>query len=222
MAIASSFLKVPESMYTYKREWPFIFSQLVNSATERGLIPFLTEFGALQEAEQAREYLNLQFEQIESHLLNSTYWNYDLYHTQDGKDNWNLENYSLLGPNRTHRDLDVVARPYPMRSSAQPVLLFFNIKSKYAVIILKGKVVEAPTIIYIPFNLHYAPEFTVWASTGKQIEWDKENQLLYWHPAKDVTLNQIIIGSSRSLDASVLPEEARNLVSKVTLIGTFS
>ena len=222
MAIASSFLKVPESMYTYKREWPFMFSQLVNSATERGLIPFLTEFGALQEAEQASEYLNLQFEQIEAHLLNSTYWNYDLYHTQDGKDNWNLENYSLLGPNRTHRDLDVVARPYPMRSSAEPVLLFFDIKSKYAVLILKGKVVEAPTIIYIPFNLHYAPEFTVWASTGKQIEWDKENQLLYWHPAKELTLNQIIIGSSKSLDASVLPEEARNLVSKVTHIGTFS
>ena len=222
MAIASSFLKVPESMYTYKREWPFLFSQLVNSATERGLIPFLTEFGALQEAEQAREYLNLQFEQIESHLLNSTYWNYDLYHTQDGKDNWNLENYSLLGPNRTHRDLDVVARPYPMRSSAEPVLLFFDVKSKYVTIILKGKVVEAPTIIYIPFNLHYAPEFTVWASTGKQIEWDKENQLLYWHPAKELTLNQIIIGSSKSLDASVLPEEARNLVSKVTHIGTFS
>ena len=87
---------------------------------ERGLIPFLTEFGGFQEAEDVGEYLNLQYEQIEANLLNATYWNYDLYHTSEGKDNWNLENYSLLGPNRTPRNLDVVARPYPMRSSAKP------------------------------------------------------------------------------------------------------
>ena len=69
--------------------------------------------------------MNLQFVQIETFLLNSTYWNYDLYNTREGKDNWNLENFSLLGPNRTPRNLDIVARPYPIRSSAEPNLLFF-------------------------------------------------------------------------------------------------
>jgi uncharacterized membrane protein HdeD (DUF308 family) len=221
MAIAGSFAKIPENIYRYKREWPLIFVQLTNAARERGLIPFLTEFGGSQEAEQVQEYLNLQFEQIEAHLLNATLWNYDLYHTKDGKDNWNLENFSLLGPSRTPRNLDVVARPYPMRSSAEPVLLFFDIKSKYATIILKGKVVEAPTVIYIPFNLHYAPEFTVWA-TSKQIEWDKDNQLLDWYPAKELTLNQIIIGTSRNLDTSILPEQAKDLASKITLVGSLS
>jgi uncharacterized membrane protein HdeD (DUF308 family) len=222
MAIASSFVKMPENMYRYKREWPLIFDQLVNAASERGLIPFLTEFGGFQEAEQIREYLDLVYEQIESHLLNATYWNYDLYHTKEGKDNWNLENFSLLGPNRTPRNLDVVARPYPMRSSAEPVLLFIDIKSKYATIILKGKVVEAPTVIYIPFNIHYAPEFTVWATTSKQIKWDKDNQLLYWYPEKERTLNQIIIGKSRNLDTSILPKQAKDLASEVTLVGSFS
>jgi uncharacterized membrane protein HdeD (DUF308 family) len=221
MAIASSFLKMPENMYRYKREWPLIFDQLVKAASERRLIPFLTEFGGFQEAEQIREYFNLVYEQIESHLLNATHWNYDLYHTKEGKDNWNLENFSLLGPNRTPRNLDVVARPYPMRSSAEPVLLFFDIESKYATIILKGKVVEAPTVIYIPFSLHYAPEFTVWATTSKQIEWDKDNQLLYWYPAKELTLNQIIIGKSRNLDTSILPKQAKDLASEVTLVGSF-
>jgi uncharacterized membrane protein HdeD (DUF308 family) len=222
MAIASSFVKMPENMYRYKREWPLIFDQLVNAASERRLIPFLTEFGGFQEAEQIREYFNLVYEQIEAHLLNATHWNYDLYHTKEGKDNWNLENFSLLGPNRTPRNLDVVARPYPMRSSAEPVLLFFDIESKYATIILKGKVVEAPTIIYIPFNLHYTPEFTVWATTSKQIKWDKDNQLLYWYPAKERTLNQIIIGKSRNLDTSILPKQAKDLASEVTLVGSFS
>jgi hypothetical protein len=213
---------MPENMYRYKSEWPLIFDQLVNAASERRLIPFLTEFGGFQEAEQIREYFNLVYEQIEAHLLNATHWNYDLYHTKEGKDNWNLENFSLLGPNRTPRNLDVVARPYPMRSSAEPVLLFFDIESKYATIILKGKIVEAPTIIYIPFNLHYTPEFTVWATTSKQIEWDKDNQLLYWYPAKERTLNQIIIGKSRNLDTSILPKQAKDLASEVTLVGSFS
>jgi uncharacterized membrane protein HdeD (DUF308 family) len=222
MAIASSFMKIPENMYAFKRQWPLIFAQLANAARERGLIPFLTEFGGSQEAEQVKEYLNLNFEQIEAHLLNSTLWNYDLYHTKEGKDNWNLENFSLLGPNRVPRNLDVVARPYPMRSSAEPVLLFFDIESKYATIILEGKVVEAPTVIYIPFKIHYAPEFTVWATTSKQIEWDKDNQLLYWYPAKERTVNQIIIGRGRNLDTSILPKQAKDLASKVTLVGSFS
>src|SRR5215211_8206783 len=226
IAIASSFadsyMKIPENMYRYKREWPLIFAQLANAARERDLIPFLTEFGGFQEAEQIRDYLNLEYEQIESYLLNATHWNYDLYHTKEGKDNWNLENYSLLGPNRIPRNLDVVARPYPMRSSAEPVLLFFDIESKYATIILEGKVVEAPTVIYIPFKIHYAPEFTVWATTSKQIEWDKDNQLLYWYPEKERTLNQIIIGRGRNLDTTKLPKQAKDLASKVTLVGSFS
>ena len=44
--------------------------------------------------------MDLQYQQVEAHLLNSTYWNYDLYNTVDQKDNWNLENFSLLGPER--------------------------------------------------------------------------------------------------------------------------
>jgi hypothetical protein len=108
-----------------------------------------------------------------------------------------------------------------MRSSAEPVLLFFDIESKYATIVLKGKVVEAPTVIYIPFNIHYAPEFSVWA-TNKQIKWDKDNQLLYWYPAKERTVNQIIIGKSRNLDTSILPKQAKDLASEVTLVGSFS
>jgi uncharacterized membrane protein HdeD (DUF308 family) len=221
MAMASSFMKIPENMYRIKREFPSIFAQLADAARKRGLVPFLTEFGGSQEEEQVGEYLNLHYEQIEAHLLNSTIWNYDLYNTKEGKDNWNLENFSLLGPNRTPRNLDVVARPYPMRSSAEPVLLFFDIESKYSTIVLKGKVVEAPTVIYIPFKIHYAPEFSVWA-TSKEIKWDKEEQLLYWYPAKERTLNQIIIGKSRNLDTSVLPKEARDLANEVVFAGSLS
>jgi hypothetical protein len=226
MAVASSFVKIPESLYTYKTEFPMIFIQLALAATERGLIPFITEFGAFQEAEQIREYLDLQYNQIEAFLLNATIWNYDLYNTEEGKDNWNYENYSLLGPDRKPRNVDAVARPYPMRSSAEPTLIFFDIDSKYASIILKGKVLSGePTVIYIPFDIHYSPEFTVWA-TSNEMKWDKEDQLLYWYPSKDHDYNQLIIGKGKGKDnkpdTNILPDESKELASKTIFTSTFS
>ncbi|MGE5822320.1 MAG: cellulase family glycosylhydrolase [Nitrososphaerota archaeon] len=223
MAVASSFVKIPESLYTYKIEFPMLFSQLSQAAIERGLIPFITEFGAFQEAEQIREYLDLQYDQIEALLLNATIWNYDLYNTEEGKDNWNYENYSLLGPDRKPRNVDAVARPYPMRSSAEPTLIFFDIDSKYAAIILKGKVVtEEPTVIYIPFDIHYSPEFTVWA-TSNELKWDKANNLLYWYPAKNQDYNQLVIGKGKlvKLETEVLPQQSKELASKTIYNSTF-
>lgn len=222
IAIAQSFLKIPDNMHRYVREWPDIFAQLVQAAKERGLVPFLTEFGGVQDAELIRDYINLHYVQIESFLLNSTYWNYDLYNTTEGKDNWNLENFSLLGPGRRPRNADVIARPYPLRSSARPILLFFDIESTYATLLLEGSVVDAPTIIHIPYDYHYSPEFRVWA-TSKEIEWDRQNQLLSWYPAKDQTLNQIIVANERSnkVDIERLPKRARDSVEKTTFVNTF-
>jgi len=223
MAVASSFVKIPESLYTYKIEFPMLFAQLYQAATERGLVPFITEFGAFQEAEQVREYLDLQYKQIEAFLLNATIWNYDLYNTEEGKDNWNYENYSLLGPDRKPRNVDAVSRPYPMRSSAEPALIFFDIDSKYAAIILEGKVVtEEPTLIFIPFDIHYSPEFTVWA-TSNELKWDKVNNLLYWYPAKNQDYNQLVIGKGKlvKLETEVLPQQSKELASKTIYNSTF-
>jgi len=223
ISIAQSFLKIPDNMYKYAHEWPDIFTQLVKAAKERGLVPFMTEFGGVQDAELIRDYINLHYVEIESFLLNSTYWNYDLYNTTEGKDNWNLENFSVLGPGRRPRNADVFARPYPLCSSARPTLLFFDIKSKYATLVLEGSVVDAPTLMYIPYQYHYSPEFKVWA-TSKEIEWDKQNQLLTWYPAKDQTLNQIIVARERSdkVDLERLPKGARDSAEKTKFVNTFT
>jgi hypothetical protein len=84
-ATAGSTLKIPENLFRIKREFPYIFAQLVEAATQRELIPFLTEFGRFQESPNIREYITLHFIQIEKYLINATYWNYDLYHTAEGK-----------------------------------------------------------------------------------------------------------------------------------------
>jgi len=228
--ISYSFFNLADNMHNKQKEWPKIFYQLREAATSRGLVPFLTEFGGSQDWEyfytdlertdtyqgkQIRAYMDLQFIQVEKYLINATYWNYDLYNTQDYKDNWNMENFSLLGPNRIMRHIDIAARPYPSFSSAEPILLSFDLKTKYCVIILKGHVVEAPTIIYVPHNLHYSPNFKIWATSNK-FEWDNENQLLNWWPDKEQIFNQIIITPTvNNVDVSILPEMAKNLMDKV-------
>jgi hypothetical protein len=222
MATLDAFAKIPDNIYRFKREWPDVFAQLIEAATERDLIPFLSEFGGIQGAEQISDYIDLHFLQIESNLLNSTYWNYDLYNTKEGKDNWNLEDFSLLGPGRAPRNIEVIARPYPLRSSAEPTLLFFDSESKYASIILSGPVLkDVPTVIYVPYHYHYSPSFRVWATSNK-LEWDKTNQLLSWYPDTDEKENQIIIGVTDNLEKNSLPKRVQALADRSKFTSNFS
>jgi hypothetical protein len=116
----------------------------------------------------------------------------------------------------------VMARPYPLRSSAEPTLLFFDIESKYAAIILSGNVIkDVPTIIYVPYHYHYSPNFKVW-TTGGQMEWDKENQRVYWYPSTDKQTNLIVIGKDQELKAETLPEKVKELQDKITTVNSFS
>ena len=79
-----SLLNLPDNMHNKQREWPKLFDQMRESAISRNLVPFLTEFGGNQDWEtlktdlppesvykgsQIRAYMNLQFVQIETFLL---------------------------------------------------------------------------------------------------------------------------------------------------------
>jgi hypothetical protein len=229
------FFNTADNMRNKQLEWPKIFEQMQKEAASRSLIPFLTEFGGSQDWEtlptnlgpdsvyhtkQIRAYMNLQYIQVESYLLNSIYWNYDLYETKENKDNWNLENFSLLGPNRSPRNIDIVARPYPMYSSAKPLMLSFDLETKYWVLIISGSIANAPTIIYIPYFVHFLPAFSVWA-TSTAVKWDQANQLLYWYPDNSQEYNQIIATPSQDLNHSLLPKESKDLLKKTVHVGKF-
>jgi hypothetical protein len=234
--ISYSLFNVADNMHNKQKEWPKIFIKLREAAISRGLVPFLTEFGGSHDwdvlytdieprdtyqTKQIRAYMDLQFQQVEAYLLNSTYWNYDLYNSVDQKDNWNLENFSLLGPEKKPRHVDIVARPYPQFSSAEPQLLFFDLKSKYCVIVLKGLAVEAPTLIYIPHKIHYNQAFKVW-STSNYFEWNSENQLMSWWPDRNEMLNQIVIAPiSNKIDTLILPQISRDLMNKTSFSQEF-
>jgi hypothetical protein len=209
-ALMAGNFKIPVSMSQYKQDWPDVFERIVAAGYERDLIPFLSEFGGTQDSEQIAPYINLQYIQVESQLLNSTYWNYDLYNTKKGNDNWNLENFSLLGPGRKPRWLDLATRPYPILSSAKPVVLSFDIKKKYFILALRGTPVDAPTVIYVPQRTHYRKGFYVWCLTGREsLQWDSDNQLLYWTPSKDDKFNMVVITEKDDANVKDLSKEVR-------------
>jgi aryl-phospho-beta-D-glucosidase BglC (GH1 family) len=223
----------PDSMKRKEEEWPGLFESIVDAAKTRGIIPFMTEFGAeagwghfstdLRKGiydTQDRAYLDLGFQEIEKHLLNTTLWVYDFY--TPGSEEWNSESFSLRNdfslleyePGTTNqwglRNADILARPYPMRSSAEPTLLNFDVGTRQAVIMLRGKPVNAPTVIYVPNDIQYTNQFEVQA-TSRDIYWDHENQLLYWAPDPHSDVHEIVIYPKGHFRRELLPEEAREV-----------
>lgn len=223
-----------DNMANKAREWPGIFQAMVSAGTDRNLIPFMTEFGAQNSWRhfstplkkgvydtQDRAYLDLGLRQVESNFLNTTLWDYDFYadDPEKGGDQWNGEAFSLLTQSGASswavRDADIIARPYPMRSSAKPELLYFDLKSKHAAIILSGKPVAAPTIVYVPRDIQYTNQFEVIA-TSPFLKWDDKKQLLYWKPDPTLATNQVVIYPRGDFHAQALPAESRALLDVTT------
>ena len=223
-----------DSMANKQREWPGIFQATVSAATNRNLIPFLTEFGAQNSWRrfsaplknwtndtEDRAYLNLSLQQVETNLLNAALWDYDFYADDPnrGGDQWNGEAFSLLtqtGKNSLAvRNADIIARPYPMRSSARPELLYFDTRTKQAAIILSGKPVEAPTVIYVPRDIQYTNQFEARA-TSPLLKWDNDKQRLYWKPDPTLPTNQIILFPRGEFRPDALPAESRALLGVTT------
>jgi aryl-phospho-beta-D-glucosidase BglC (GH1 family) len=223
-----------DNMANKQREWPGIFQAMVRGGTDRNLIPFMTEFGAQNSWRrfstrsetgdhdtEDRAYLDLGLRQVEANLLNTTLWDYNFYadDPEKGGDQWNGEAFSLLAQSGKNswavRNADIIARPYPMRSSAKPELLYFDLKSKHAAIILSGKPVAAATVIYVPRDIQYTNEFEVMA-TSSEIQWDKDKELLYWKPNSAFATNQIVIFPSGDFQPESLPAKSRALLGATT------
>lgn len=153
---------------TKRDEYSWAQRGAVQAAREKGMTPFLTEFGTRQNWMRpvVRKQMNWQFEAVEQALVSATYWNVNLYNTPEDFDGFNREDFSLLGVEQTPRNLDIACRPYVMAASAEPVHQHFNIRSKVFELVLRGKPLNLPTVIYLPAEkmhplqpVHYAGGF---------------------------------------------------------------
>jgi hypothetical protein len=102
-----------------------------------------------------------------------------------------------------------------MRSSAMPELIYFDSECKQGVIILKGKPVEAPTVIYVPRVVQYTNGCEV-AATSSVLKWNEADQLLFWKPDPALPRNQIILYPPGRFDNSKLPKASKELLKLTT------
>jgi len=79
------------------------------------------------------------FRAMEDNLLNCTIWDYTADNTNDAKDKWNAQDYSIFSRDqRTDpanvdsggRALEAVIRPYAQKVAGEPLRMSFDIKSK--------------------------------------------------------------------------------------------
>jgi Cellulase (glycosyl hydrolase family 5)/Glycoside hydrolase family 5 C-terminal domain len=217
---------LPDFMADRRDDWAQIYPKLIEPAHTLNMVPFLTEFGGdhnwdafprvpsdIQPGRnQTQVYTDLQFQEIEANLLNSAIWVWELYYTQATGEGWNGEKFSLLNEQRELQQgmASVVGRPYPMRSSALPKLLFFDSTTAQGGIVLTGMPASAPTVIYIPKTFHYPSGFEVHASSA-DLKWDAANQLLYWKPESRDGDHQVIICAPGKLNRAVLPPASEGI-----------
>jgi hypothetical protein len=195
--------------------WRRIFQALVDESRSRDLIPFLTEFGAGNTpAWQAvpagpaaayrthrSAYLDQSFRAIEENLLNATIWVFDPYAETD--DGWNGETCSIMVKGKVN-DSAIVARPYPMRSSALPVRVSFDSSTSFGVIMLEGRPVSAPTVVFVPAEVHYTAGFEIRVSGG-DLQWDQASSLLYWKLDTTQSAHQLAVCPNGQFKPDALP-----------------
>jgi aryl-phospho-beta-D-glucosidase BglC (GH1 family) len=150
----------------------------VQSAKERGIVPFLTEFGSRQNwlKTVTRRHMHWHFEAVERALVHATYWNVSLYNTKQNRDGFMREDFSLFDHHLRPRNLDLATRPYPIAWSAKPSGLSYNDRVRTFECSMQGRAVAAPTVIYLPFTkqVHkyvphpYSSGFKVYYGSGKE------------------------------------------------------
>ena len=209
--------------------WPGFYRAMVTEGRNRNMVPFITEFGGgygghqslqskdpeinptLYQYRALRALVDLSFQQIEANFLHATWWNFDLYNSESFGDHWNQEDFSFLGPDRIPRNWDRFARPYPLRSSATPQLLWFDAQSKNFALTLSGQPVGAPTMIFIPQYLQYSTGFELRA-TSATVQWDEKRQMLAWWPDPQQAEHAIILSPAQGFNSDVLPARAKELL----------
>jgi hypothetical protein len=127
---------------------------------------------------------------LEDNLLCGTIWDYTADNTNEAKDKWNAQDYSIFSrdqqtdPTNIHsggRALEAVVRPYAQKVAGEPLRMSFDITSrKFEFEFRHDPLVSAPTEIYIP-DFQYPHGCTVTVSDGTYTLESGSQTLVYRH-----------------------------------------
>jgi hypothetical protein len=158
-------------------------------------------FGGIETAEAmnyapSAQILDNYYRVLEENMINSTVWCYSPENTEADGENWNKEDFSVLGPDRRPRGLDAYNRVSPRFTSGRLVSFKYNSPLAYYeprpgvptpvrefTMEMMGLETSAPTEIYVPAQ-QYPDGFYVYVSDGR-CAFDNDRHILYWYPSDD-------------------------------------
>jgi len=147
-------------------------------------------------AEMGSHVLNSYYEAFEELGLGSMLWCFSASNDERYGEDWNHEDFSIIGPDGEPRGWGAYVRTYARATSGKLISQRFvsplhfwdpqiGQKPPYGHYDLHMERKESlnPTVIFVP-ELQYPDGFYVWLSDGNAY-FDHEQQLLYWYPSRE-------------------------------------
>jgi len=145
----------------------------------------------------SQEILDNYYEAFEDMLLSHMQWCWSPESTYARGEGWNNEDFSIVDLNLKPRGEEVYSRPHPTFLSGKPVSMRFYSRLHYFdrdkgevnklgeyELAFKSKETNAPTEIFIPYDLYYANGFYVWLTDGYAV-YDHADTTLFYYPTSD-------------------------------------
>jgi len=187
---------------------PSIKNVIAKSTHSLGNIPVVLgefgtyfDYGGIKNARSngymvAKEILDNNFEALEMLFLSRIIWGWSYEVTDERGDGWNGEHISVI-ENGKPRGETAYSRPYAGFISGKPVHMHFYSPHHYFdaekgivnperefELWFGSKESDAPTEIFIPYEVHYPEGFYVWITDG-YVVYDHPNRKLYYYPTAD-------------------------------------
>lgn len=137
----------------------FGFETMTSKAQEWNVPLFVGEFGTHGDTVNAKDYLELHYDQLDKHLASGTQWNYTPKWNDQDKDGWNREDLSIVDSQGGLRD-NFTARPQPRRFAGTG--LEFKADPESVLIRWNNDPTAGETVFFLP-----AP--TLWSTTNPQL-----------------------------------------------------
>ncbi len=155
-------------------------------------------FGGIENAIEmdyapAAQIIDNYYRVLEENLIHSTLWNYSPENTKERGENWNQEDFSVLGPDQQPRGTAAYNRVSPRFTSGRLVSFNYISPLEYVeprdgvptpvrefTMEMMGLETNAPTEIYVPKE-YFTDGFFVYLSDGR-CAYDDTRGILYWYP----------------------------------------
>jgi endoglycosylceramidase len=141
------------------------FKTMTSKAIDWKVPLFIGEFGTHGDTVNAKDYLELHYDQLDKYLASGAQWNYTPKWTDQDKDGWNREDLSIVNGQGGLRD-NFTPRPHPRRFAGTGL----EFRADPETVLIRWN--NDPTVGKTEFFL---PAPTLWSTSDPQLTTEGEN-----------------------------------------------